>query len=118
VAGCLAVAILVALARRVLPRQGLLWLALLLGTSTSLLWHSCEAKPYSVDLLVATGLLGLLTPCRSGQRASSRLLIWLAALSPLLIFLSFPAAFLLGGVALTLLPSAWRGRSNRWLYAV
>jgi phage shock protein PspC (stress-responsive transcriptional regulator) len=33
-----------------------------------------------------------------------------------LIFLSFPTVFLLGGGVLTLWPSAWRSRPNRWLY--
>jgi hypothetical protein len=115
-AGSIAAMALVMLARSILPRQGLLWFTLLLAISSALLWHCSEAKPYSVDLLVATALLGLLAPSKSGDRATNRLLLTLAILTPLLIFLSFPALFLLGGVALTLLPSAWQGRSNRWLY--
>jgi hypothetical protein len=118
VAGCVAVFGLLALGQRVLPRRGVLWLALLVGTSPALLWHCSEAKPYSVDLLVATGVVGFGARCRSSQHASSRLLLWLAGLSPVLMFLSFPAAFVLGGVALTLLPGAWRGRESRWLYGV
>jgi hypothetical protein len=116
-AGCIAVAALIALARPVLPRQSLLWFALIVGCSITLIWHCTEAKPYSVDLLVSTGLLWMFMRSRSADRASNQMLVCLTLIAPVLVFLSFPSMFLLGGAALTLLPGAWRGRSSRWLYA-
>src|SRR5258707_1918297 len=59
VASCASLLGLAAIARRVLPPQGVPWVALLIGCSDTLLWHCCEAKPYAVDMLVATGLLGI-----------------------------------------------------------
>src|SRR6202011_2263961 len=75
-----------------------------------------EAKPYAVDVLVATSLLALLLakPKVPGCEVEHcrRLLCILAVLSSVLIFLSFPACFMLGGAALTLLPEVWRQRSR------
>jgi hypothetical protein len=117
VAGCLTLVILVITARRVLPRGSLLILALLTACSERLLWHCTEAKPYSVDALVGAGLLAAMVHSERGSRVSNWLLASLAVLTPALVFLSFPAVFLLGGMVLTLLPGARHGRCNRWLYA-
>jgi hypothetical protein len=59
-----------------------------------------------------TGERGEASSSESTVAALSRLLLFLAVLSPVLIFLSFPACFLLGGVALCLLPEVWR--TARW----
>jgi len=108
---------LVLLAKRLLPRTGLLWFALLLAVSDRLLWHACEAKPYAIDVLVATGLLALMlaksTVATTEARHLQRLLLMLTLLSPVLIFLSFPACFLIGGAALTLFAEVWRRRCRR-----
>src|SRR5260370_1178441 len=83
-------------ARRLLPLWGAVWFALLLGCSDRLLFHCCEAKPYAVDVLVAVGLLATFVRRRGeGDAALCRQLLLYAALSPLLVFLSFPACFLL-----------------------
>ncbi len=113
-ASCVAFLASVALARHLLPAWGVVWFALLLGCSDRLLWHCCEAKPYAVDVLLAVGMLATFV----GRRADDdpllfRQLVLYASLSPLLIFLSFPACFLLGGAALVLLPAVLRSRSRR-----
>jgi hypothetical protein len=104
----------VTLARRLLSPWGVVWFALLFGCSDRLLWHACEAKPYAVDVLVAVGLLATFVFRRADDEgALLRRLTLYAALSPLLVFLSFPACFLLGGAALALLPAVLRARSRR-----
>jgi hypothetical protein len=116
-ASCVSLIGLILLAKRLLPPTALLWFALLLACSDRLLFHACEAKPYAVDVLVATGILALLlakpkVPANAAGHCG-RLLCILAVLSPVLVFLSFPACFMLGGAALTLAPDVWRHRSRR-----
>jgi hypothetical protein len=114
-ASCAAFLLVVALARRLLPPAGVLWVALAMGCSDRLLWHACEAKPYAVDVLVAAGLLALFVrrpDAADADRALRRLLLTLALASPVLVFLSFPACFLLGGAALALFPAVLRARSR------
>src|SRR5436190_18584394 len=94
-ASCAVMVGLVLIGRLILPRSALIWLALVLAGSDRLLWHCCEAKPYAVDTLVATGLLALFVRVRADGDLR-RLLAALALASPLLVFLSFPACFLLG----------------------
>jgi hypothetical protein len=99
-----------AVARRVLPPAAVLVVALLFGFSDRLLWHGSEAKPYASDVLLAVGLLATFLREDDTPRALARLLLLYAALSPCLVFLSFPACFLLGGAALALLPAVLRAR--------
>jgi hypothetical protein len=118
VATCVAFVALAFMARRVLPAAAVPWFVLLLATSDRLLWHACEAKPYAIDVLIACGLLAtLLWPAphetateQQRQSALLRRLLVYAALCPILIFLSFPACFLLGAVALAWLPELLRVR--------
>jgi hypothetical protein len=81
---------------------------LLFACSDRLLWHCCEAKPYAVDVLAATALLFTLT-CTTTWSINWQLLLY-ACLSPVLVFLCYPACFLMGGMALTLLPAVRRAR--------
>jgi hypothetical protein len=69
--------------------------------------HGAEAKPYAGDLLCALVLLSLAAACLSEPQRAGRLWV-LAAITPLCLGLSFTAAFVAGGVALTLLPGVWR----------
>ncbi len=115
-AGCAAFLGAVALARRLLSPWAVVWLALLLGCSDRLLWHGCEAKPYALDAAVAVGLLATFVLRRADDEPSLfRRLVLYAGLAPFLVFLCFPACFLLGGAALALLPAVWRARSRRVL---
>jgi hypothetical protein len=44
---------LLALVRRVLSPAAVPWAVFLAACSDQVLWHTCEAKPYAVDVLVA-----------------------------------------------------------------
>lgn len=122
-ASCAAFVGLVFMSRRMLPAGALPWFVLLLATSDRLLWHACEAKPYAVDVLVAVTLLGTFidTRARSASKwpalacasCSCGKLLGYAVLSPILIFLSFPAVFLLAALALAWLPEVLRARRVR-----
>jgi hypothetical protein len=117
-ASCAALGVLVVLGRRWVSEQALFWFVLLVATSDRLLWHACEAKPYALDVLVAVGLLATLLPSPPllirGRGVIAHGLRWrlalYTALSPLLLFLSFPASFLLGAIALVWLPDVLRAR--------
>jgi hypothetical protein len=64
-------------------------------------------KPYSFDLLMA---LVLLVPAVEWLRRPQQLR-WLMALglaTPIALLASYPAVFIVGGVSLALLPTAWR----------
>jgi len=100
------------LARSAFPSQPLsVLLAVgILAVSVHPIRHAAEAKPYASDLLVA---LLLLLPALEWLR-EPRQVRWLWALfavTPLGISLSYPAAFVAGGVALGLLPRITRSRS-------
>ncbi len=107
-ASCAVLLLLVPISRRLLSPAATLWALLLFGFSDRLLWHSCEAKPYAVDVFVAVGLL--LCFLRTMDWPLDRQLVLHAGLGPILLFLSYPACFLLGGLALSLLPGVLRSR--------
>ncbi len=105
---CLALLLFARLARQWLPDTSAAWAVLLFACSDRFLWHACEAKPYAVDLLVATGVLALWTSSRDWPPA--RRLALYAPLAPLLIWLSYPACFVCGGLLVALLPEVWQAR--------
>jgi hypothetical protein len=117
-ASCISLIALVMAARRLLPPSAVVLVALLAGCSDRLLWHACEAKPYATDVLVATSLLAVLA--WDPGRFSRRRLALTIGLTPPFIFLSYPACFLLGGLALVLLPDVIRQRrtSTALLYGL
>jgi hypothetical protein len=79
--------------------------------------HSCEIKPYALDLLVSLALLVLaLTWLRRPDRL--RPLALLVLLGPVGLAASYPAVFVAAAVSLVLLPAAWRqGWRARALFA-
>jgi hypothetical protein len=112
-ASCLSLVAMAVVARRLLGPTGAIWVVLLFACSDRLLWHACEAKPYAVDVLVASGLLLALIQTQTWP--VGRQLLLFSGLSPFLVFLSYPACFLLGGLALSLLPVVARaGRRSDW----
>jgi 4-amino-4-deoxy-L-arabinose transferase-like glycosyltransferase len=81
--------------------------------------HTCEVKPYAFDLFLAVALLALAVSwLREPQRL--RWLLLLAAVVPIALAASYPAAFVAGAVSLALLPTVWRQPDwrARGLYAL
>jgi hypothetical protein len=107
-ASCGALILFVPLARRLLPAGAVPWAVLLMACSDRLLWHSCEAKPYAVDVFCATTTAVLFIWTRS-WRLGWQFLVF-AALAPVWIFMSFPACFVYGGLLLALLPAVWQSK--------
>ena len=105
-ASCAALLLMVPVARSLLPRPAVPWAVFLFACSEQLAWHACEAKPYALDVLVAVLLLAVY--CAGKDRPVSWRLIAYTLLAPLLVFLSYPACFLYGGVLAASLPAVWR----------
>lgn len=106
IASCLLLLLMVPVARSVLPHSAVPWALLLLAFSDRVLRHTCEAKPYCIDAFVTLLLLAI--HVRRSDRSLSRTLLLYALLCPVLIFLSYPACFLYGGILVSLLPAVWR----------
>jgi len=77
--------------------------------------HAADVKPYASDLLASLALLAaalewLRTPERAGW------MLGLAAVAPIAVSLSHPAAFVAGGIALGLAPAVVKaGRRDVWI---
>jgi hypothetical protein len=113
-ASCGALCLFAWVAVRLLSPGAVAWAVLLFAFSEQLAWHACEAKPYSFDVLAAVGVLAVHAGMRNGAVAP-RLLVY-TGLAPVLIFLSYPACFLFGGVLAANLPAVWRERrAAAWL---
>ncbi len=112
-ASCAALLLLVPLSRRLLVPEARPWALLLFACSEQLAWHACEAKPYSVDVLVATVVLWIGT-CDEAPLA--RRLAMATFVAPFFIALSYPACFVFGGLLTALLPAVWAERRGKtWL---
>lgn len=95
---------------RYLPPLAGCALALLAAVSDRMLWHCCEAKPYAVDAAIAMCVLCLfllfVRPKAWTEQSDidpkrmARFLWTMALLTPLFIWMSFPACFVLGGAVL------------------
>jgi hypothetical protein len=109
-ASCAALILMVPIALRLLPFTAACWTLLLFSCSEQLLWHTIEAKSYAFDVLAAVLVLALL--CLGTRWSLVWRLLAAALLAPLLIWLSYPACFLCGGLLVALLPAVWRER--RW----
>jgi len=68
------------------------------AVSDRLLWHACEAKPYAVDVCLATAVLFGMSATRAWPLAAAS--VAMIAVAPFMIFLSYPACFLCGAVLL------------------
>lgn len=91
------------LAQRVLPdRRAVLFSIWLLALSPGAILFAAQAKPYSLDLLVAAGLLYLATPWFLNP-GGPHYLSWLALAAGLAPWFSLPAIFVTGGIVAGLL---------------
>jgi len=108
-ASCLALMLMVPVARRFLRPEAVPWAILLMACSDKLLGHGCEAKPYVVEVLAATVLLAVFAwAC---NRPLGRQLSLYTLLAPILIFIAYPGCFLCGGLLLALFPAV--GQQHR-----
>ena len=104
-ASCASLLVLAWAARRLLDARAVPWAVFLFAVSEQLSWHACEAKPYALDVLAASILLAIYA-AQAGPLWRRLLLFALPA--PLLIFFSYPACFLYGGVLAALAPAVFR----------
>jgi hypothetical protein len=96
-ASCAALLLFAYVARQLLSPSAACWVVMLFACSDRLLWHTAEVKPYAIDLFCAAAILAVY--CRVCQASLHfQLLLW-TAISPLLIFLSYPGCMLCGGIA-------------------
>ncbi len=102
------------LARRVLRASAVPLALLLYALSFPLLVYSTEAKVYGVDASIAIGLVLLATSYRSRTPAPVRGALVFALAGASAVWFSFPAAFVLAGIGLSLamedlVRRDWRG---------
>ncbi len=109
-ASCALVLLVARVAWRQLDPVPAIVATLLVAVSDRLLWHTCEAKPYAIDALLAIGLIALHLVGKNWRL--EWLLLLQILLAPLIIWISYPGAFLLGASLLALLPRVWAER--RW----
>lgn len=113
-ASCASLGLLAYVARRWLSPAAAPWAVLLFACSDKLLGHSCEAKQYTIEVLVA-----LIVPAlyiRTESWLLERRLLLFAALAPVLMSAAYPGCFLYGGLLLALLPAVWRSRhASEWI---
>ncbi|HVC93694.1 MAG TPA: hypothetical protein VND64_08390 [Pirellulales bacterium] len=105
-ASCASMVLMAFVGRRVVRAEALGWVLLLFAVSDRLLHHACEAKQYALECLAGTVLLGMYVGLRSWSLP--RQLALHAALAPCLMFVSYSACFLYGGLLLALLPRVCR----------
>jgi hypothetical protein len=110
-ASCASLLLFAWIAHRTLEPRAVPWAILLFACSDMLLWHTCEAKPYAVEVCGATLLLAVYLRVRFWPLARQFLLYGL--LSPVLIFLCYPGCFLCGGLLVALFPAVWRSQQQQ-----
>jgi hypothetical protein len=73
--------------------------------------YSAEVKPYACDTLCSLLLFSLAVAWWNAP-GQTRWLWWLAGLAPLMLAVSFPAAFVCGGVSLGIAWTLWQRRTT------
>jgi hypothetical protein len=97
---------------RLLNHRGRLLALAVFATSFYLIRHGAEIKPYASDVLAALILVALAVEWTRSP-ASSRWFWLLSAVAPILVAISYPAAFVAGGISLALATPAIRSASPR-----
>jgi peptidoglycan/LPS O-acetylase OafA/YrhL len=109
VASCLALVALVPVARRLRSVAAPVALVLM-ACSTQLIAHSVEAKPYAIDVFVATAAAAFVVTTRAWPMTWR--MATAAAMAPLVIFVSYPGIFVMVGVASALAVANLERRSR------
>jgi hypothetical protein len=104
------------LARRLLEGSAVVWAVAIFAVSYYPIRHGAEVKPYAADLLV--GVVVLTWGSAAVRQGQARWIWLLAAAAPVLLAMSLPAVFVLGGVGLVLAPLVWRSKSPRAFLAL
>lgn len=113
---CLSMVLLAWVAKQILGRAAV-WAVLLFAASDRLLWHACECKPYSIDVFAAILAIGIYV--RSTNVPLIKPLLLSAVLFLLLMCLSYPTLFVVGGLMTAWGPRLWsEGRRADWLACV
>ncbi len=100
------------LAGRLLTGASYVWAVALFAVAYPLYRYSSEAKPYGTDVLVTTVLVTLAV--RWWQAPQERRWAWiLLTVTPVCVFLSYPAVFVAGGASLALAAVLVRERNLR-----
>ena len=115
-ASCLALVLFADAARRVIPIQSACWAVAMFACSDRQLWHACEAKPYAIDVLVGVAILRGWLLMR-GLSVPRQCLLWLPWM-PVMLLVSYPACFMVGGLLTVLAMQATRERSRAGWFAL
>lgn len=116
-ASCLTLVLFAKVSLQVLTRSGAVWAVALFAVAERMIYHSFEAKPYAIDVLVAQLML-------VGYLKTRYWPLWkqcLAALPimPVVLWLSFPSSFVIGGWFVAQLPVLFRSRCSRdWICSI
>jgi surface polysaccharide O-acyltransferase-like enzyme len=100
VVASLAALLLLVPATRVLQARVAPVALVLMAASPRLLWHSAEARPYAMDVAIATALVTAFVVTRAWT-LPARVAVFAAA-TPLVVWASYPAIFAIAGIALAL----------------
>ncbi len=115
-ASCIALVLFALVARHVLPGWPSFCAVALFAISDRMLWHSVEAKPYTVDVLVA--VLAIYSHVATRNLPLGRQFLFALPILPALLWVSYPACFVIGAWLLARLPALCRSRSKAdWLLA-
>jgi hypothetical protein len=109
-AACGSLLLVAGTARRVLSPVAAVLAVGLFAVSDRLLWHSCEAKSYSLDVFWAAAASYWFV--RTDGWSLWRRCLPAALVAPLAIWTSFPACFVAGGLLVGWFPAAVRSGSS------
>jgi hypothetical protein len=114
-ASCAALLVMAVLVPRLLQPIPAAACMLVLACSDRLLWHAAEARHYSTDVFIASGLALLFVVSR--KWATQRRILCFACVAPFVILASYPGVFLCAGSAIAFLYVLLRHkqRLSEWL---
>lgn len=100
--------------RRSLPPTAALLATGIFAATYYLVRHTCESKPYAGDLLAAMILFHVGSSWQHNPQRRAPALYATAA-AAILVWFSYPAIFVAGGVSLALLPAIWHHPTRKTL---
>jgi hypothetical protein len=118
-AGVASVVVFRSLVARVLHPLAACTALTLFAVSPALVYYASESKQYGVDVAAAVGLAWFVPWLLDAPLTVRRCLVW-ASVASVAVWVSFPAAFVAGGVSLVVLVMQVRRRSwdHLWAFAL